>query len=42
LISLAARLVLQAIDNDFAGLDPALESIAHVLESDYPHLAATA
>ena len=38
LISLAARLVLQAVDNDFAELNPALESIKQVLESDYPHL----
>lgn len=39
LISLAARLILQATDNDFAKLDGALASIKEVLEADYPHLA---
>lgn len=39
LSSLAARLVLQAIDNDFTKLDHALASIRQVLEDDYPHLA---
>jgi hypothetical protein len=39
LISLAARLVLQAIDNDFAALDLALSSIRQLLRDDYPHLA---
>jgi hypothetical protein len=36
LISLAARLVSQATDIDFAGLDPAQASIRWVLEADYP------
>jgi hypothetical protein len=39
LTSLAARLVLQATDNDFAELDYVLSSIRQVLEGDYPHLA---
>lgn len=39
LLSLAARLVLQAIDNDVAELDRALSSIRQVLEADYPRLA---
>jgi hypothetical protein len=38
LTSLAARLVLQALDNDLAELGRALESIRRVLEADYPHL----
>ena len=41
LISLAARLLLQAVDNDFTGLNPALASIRQVLERDYPHLAGS-
>jgi hypothetical protein len=39
LISLAARLILQATDNDLADLDSALTSIKKVLEADYPQLA---
>jgi hypothetical protein len=39
LISLAARLVLQATDNNFAELDSALASTKETLEADYPHLA---
>jgi hypothetical protein len=40
LLSLAARLVLQAIDNDVAELGRALSSIRQVLEADYPPLAS--
>jgi hypothetical protein len=39
LISLAARLVLQATDDDLGKLDRALAAIKALLESDYPHLA---
>ena len=38
LISLAARLVLQAMDNDLGKLDRALAAIKTLLERDYPHL----
>ena len=40
LISLAARLALQATDNDLGKLDRALAAIRTLLERDYPHLAA--
>jgi len=39
LISLAARLVLQASDNNFARVDDILISIRRMLEADYPQLA---
>lgn len=40
LVALAARLVLQATDNDFGRLDRALSAINSLLALDYPHLAA--
>ncbi len=39
LISLAARLLLQASDNNFVRADDILVSIKHMLEADYPQLA---
>ena len=39
LISLAAQLVLQASDNNFARVDDILASIRRMLEADYPQLA---
>jgi hypothetical protein len=39
LLSLAARLVLQATDNDFGQVDRALSAIKSLLQRDYPHLA---
>lgn len=39
LISLAARLVLQATDNDFGQVDQALAAAKDLLAQDYPHLA---
>jgi len=38
LTALAARLVLQVADNNFAQLDRILSSIRDVLEADYPQL----
>ena len=39
LISLAARLVLQATDNNFGKLERTLAAIESLLVRDYPHLA---
>jgi hypothetical protein len=39
LLSLAARLVLQATDNDSGQVDRALSGIKSLLQRDYPHLA---
>ena len=39
LLALAARLVLQATDNDFAQIDRDLSAIRRLLQGDYPHLA---
>jgi hypothetical protein len=39
LLSLAARLVLQATDNDFGQVDRALSAIKSLLRHDYPQLA---
>lgn len=41
LVALAARLVLQATDNDFGQMDRALSAIRGVLQLDYPHLATS-
>ncbi len=38
LLALAARLVLQALDNDLTRLEPALVTIGETLRRDYPHL----
>lgn len=40
ILSLAARLVLQATDNDFGRIDRALSAINSLLALDYPQLAA--
>jgi len=40
LVALAARLILQATDNDLGQLERAAAAIKHILERDYSHLAA--
>lgn len=39
LIALAARLVLQAVDNDLGRLESTLGRVRDALVRDYPHLA---
>jgi len=39
LTALAARLVLQATDNQFSRIEGVLASIRNLLEADYPQLA---
>lgn len=41
LVALAARLVLQAADNDVGQMDRALSAIRGLLRRDYPHLATS-